>query len=102
MGVWRSVAGSQGAESSGCDHGSDRHVDDLRAFERSHKGGALGGVTRAVRGVFSHLRVALSRPVRPSLLLQKDPLNSTYASLDDLEILTTIGAWRAFCHRTCR
>jgi hypothetical protein len=38
------------------------------------------------------LRVAPLRPKRPSLIQEKIALNSTYASLDDLEILNTIGA----------
>jgi hypothetical protein len=51
------------------------------------------------RWIFSKLREALScpvypsRPVRPSLLLEKSQLNATYASLDDLEILITIGTY---------
>jgi hypothetical protein len=54
--------------------------------------GCMGTVSPLkLRGMFSKLRVALSRPTRPSLLLEKNVLNSTYASLDDLEMLKTIG-----------
>jgi hypothetical protein len=56
---------------------------------------------KTFRGMFSNLRVGLLRPIRPPrpsmLLATTSQLNSTYASLDDLDILRTIGTRRAFC-----
>ena len=93
--------GSQDAAPSGCE-GS---AEDLRlrtGAPTSHKcsrsaAGPLRGVRRTLRLVVSQLRVALWRPAR--LLLQRSALKSTFASLDDLEILSTIGTWRLFCLR---
>ena len=74
----------------------------LREVEtREGESSVSDGGKKTFWGMFSKLRVGLSRavrPPRPSMYLEKSQLNSIYANLDDLEILDTIGTRRAFCH----